>query len=437
MKANKIHFMTGMLMCLGSIISSCSHRNIFIIEDYIKPGKDITYKLFHYLEFNTHDNIVGYKQSPPLIWDTINNNIIIKGELDKYNGAIHVTEYWIPRFGNPGVINIDSLLHGTEKDEDYKSLRLLNDEECQRIKDTRYYSYINEEITNPVKHKFELLCGKDIYGKFTKDSVGIFNSLKKEHARHRTVDEISGNTILMMPNDKLYDFRYRWPLTSAELKTDYTLPVWCRGTLPGEFRKLAMPTYNDFIWDFGDNQYVWMHLDREGKEIGLSRPEEMTKAQTDSIIDKFFIEDFPAQLMNMSKVKKRLLNAKPEESIRLHTNRVYIISTNIRREKLPLFKVLYKEAFVEEDFATLENILKFIMAGKDFWAKRELKPNELMFETFLYDYLSIPEEMEDSIDLDDFIWAIFDLTHIVQKSDLYERTIIENDWPYTSMSPRP
>lgn len=207
------------------------------------------------------------------------------------------------------------------------------------------------------KSNFELICGKEIYGSFLPDSIGIFNATRKGYGRYRRVNGLGGSNIAMQPVGNTYDFYHRWPQPAVTQNGDTMPPLWLRFQLPGNVKRMAVPNYYDMVWDYGDGQYLWLHISPFEPEQTMSHCTELSRIQADSLVNDAFPVDIDPKLMDMEEIRRQLLNPDDKTQVRLRTNRAFLISSGIRRENAPLFSTMLKLTFIEEEIPLMNSLL--------------------------------------------------------------------------------
>lgn len=244
------------------------------------------------------------------------------------------------------------------------------------------------------KSNFELVCGKEIYGSFLPDSIGFFNATRKGYDKYRRVNGLGGINIAMQPVGNSYDFYHRWRKTVVTQEGDTLPPLWLRFQLPGHVKKMAVPNYYDMVWDYGDGQYLWLHISPLELEQSMSHCTELSRAKADSLVNDVFPVDIDPKLINMEEIRGQLLNPGDKTQVRLRTNRAFLISSGIRRENAPLFSTMLKLTFIEEEIPLMKSL--FAMSNDERW---------LLIDG-VKDFEPKTDEFWKRLELMEFIWSV-------------------------------
>lgn len=220
---------------------------------------------------------------------------------------------------------------------------------------------------------FEFVCNKDTYGDFLRDSIGLFNAPEKKYGYMRRINGITGHKLSLLKTGNIYDFHFRMDVPGISESGDTMPLLWCRAYLPAGIHKLAMPTQNDLVFDYGDNQFLWIHLNLNGTCRDIQRAKCMTESEARQFIDSHFPADYDKNLMDLAVVKRHMESSVGKSPIRMRTNRCTVISSEFKKANAPLLETMLYKTFVEDDIQLMEiirNITKDGVAEMD----RKLDP---------------------------------------------------------------
>ena len=196
---------------------------------------------------------------------------------------------------------------------------------------------------------FEFVCNKDTYGEFLMDSIGLFNAPDKKYGYMRRINGITGHKLSLLKTGNIYDFHYRMDTPAVSERGD-TLPLlWCRAYLPAGIRKVAMPTQDDLVFDYGDNQFLWIHLNPNDTCRDIQRAQCITDNEARQFIDSHFPADYDKNLMDLAVVKRHMESSVGKSPIRMRTNRCTVISSEFKKANAPLLETMLFKTFVEDD----------------------------------------------------------------------------------------